>query len=802
MDGRRVFVLILLVLFFFTTPDPRPSSPLHEKELQRQKEEEKKALGLIGASRYGDFNTTSGKWLPLAGLTQADGFSWPLLQHVQDKAREQWLAVLRQCSTREGSIPLQRPLNFSELAFPVYRNVTGKLRGGWTRWKEATAIHTPRLNFTSTAAKYGYGFSVREFGHNVTADYGTMQLNLHDEHIGETMKVGGATIREITADMIVQGDNQSLGKSWMVSLFGLHFPETGAITLSTTSEKFAGLAALPHLALSNDSFDLSRRLVNNSLSATLSEQRNGPVTLFPWSSLHASVVSFSFPKCEYIMYLQQHPVMLNDDIVEDGVLKMIEDELHRPRGAPIPNPPPMVMSSVIFSPDCAFVLETGGSRVPNTDFPYLSGVKQEEYNKYAGRFITIVAGVLAIHVALLMRQVKEASTPSTRSRVSFYTVSMMSMGDAIFISLVVLGLYSEAASLLLTATSFMAFFAVSLLGMKFQIEIWVAQAPERIESSHQATTGTAEGTSQSLPAPVTTPRGADTGTIPNTSNDRQDNPPENLPTRPSQNGYLAQSDTGTMYARFYFVLFSLLIFSSWSLFWPSRLRLVFVSALSLTYFSFWTPQIFRNIMRNSRKALRWEFVVGESFLRVFPLLYFCYVPRNVLFVKIGSAAALALAFWVLIQGLFLASQGILGPRFFVPKSWVPPAYDYHPILRDNSSEGSVEESEPAGTLPLTSLRTEKRQPSRAPDGNKQTDKGRKRIFDCAICMQGIEVPVLLMSTKSKTGGPSIAEGTTNLLSRRAYMVTPCQHIFHSTCLEAWMRLRLQCPICRETVPPI
>ena len=801
MDGRRFFVLLLLVFFLFTTPDPRPSSPLQEGEQRRQKEEEQRALEFIGASRYGDFNSTLGKWLPLAGLTQDDGFSWGLLHRVQSKARAHLLAVLRQCGTQPELIPLQRSLNFSDLSFPVYRNVTSKLRGGWTRWKGVDEIYTPRLNFTSIAARYGY--SVHGFGHNVTADHGTLQLNLFDEHTGETAGVGNTTVREITAEMIIQNENQSMGKGWIISLFGVHFPETGAITLSTTSEKFAGLAALPHLAFSGDAFNLSQRLLNKSLSNALLGYRNGPATLFPWSSLpHGPAVTFSFPKCEYIIYLQQHPVMLQDEIAKDGVLRMIEEELRSPRGAPIPSPPPLVMSSVIFSPDCGFVLETNRSRPGHADYSYLSGVKQEEYNKYAGRFITIVAGVLASHVALLMRQVKEASTPSTRSRVSFYTISMMSMGDAIFMSLIVLGLYSEASSLLLTATSFLAFFSVSFLGMKFQIEIWVVQAPERSGSSHQTTTRTVEGTSRSLPAPVTTPRGAGTDAMPNRSNDGQIDPSLNSSTRPPQARYLTESDTGTMYARFYIVLFSLLMFSSWSLFWPSRIRSVYVSALSLTYFSFWSPQIFRNAMRNCRKPLRWEFVFGESFLRFFPLLYFCYVPHNVLFVKISPTVALSLALWVLIQGVFLGSQALLGPRFFVPKAWVPPAYDYHPTLLDHSNGGLAEEPEPAGTLPISSLRAEQRQLTKAADGNKQSDQSRKRVFDCAICMQAIEVPVLLTSNHAKTAGRSIADGTTNLLSRRAYMVTPCQHIFHSTCLEAWMRLRLQCPICRETVPPI
>lgn len=69
-----------------------------------------------------------------------------------------------------------------------------------------------------------------------------------------------------------------------------------------------------------------------------------------------------------------------------------------------------------------------------------------------------------------------------------------------------------------------------------------------------------------------------------------------------------------------------------------------------------------------------------------------------------------------------------------------------------------------------------------------------RVFDCAICMQSVEVPTISSENDSGRGGG------VGLLGRRGYMVTPCKHVFHSNCLEGWMRFRLQCPICRY-VPP-
>lgn len=34
------------------------------------------------------------------------------------------------------------------------------------------------------------------------------------------------------------------------------------------------------------------------------------------------------------------------------------------------------------------------------------------------------------------------------------------------------------------------------------------------------------------------------------------------------------------------------------------------------------------------------------------------------------------------------------------------------------------------------------------------------------------------------------------------MKTPCNHYFHEKCLKEWMDLKLDCPFCRATLPPL
>lgn len=41
-----------------------------------------------------------------------------------------------------------------------------------------------------------------------------------------------------------------------------------------------------------------------------------------------------------------------------------------------------------------------------------------------------------------------------------------------------------------------------------------------------------------------------------------------------------------------------------------------------------------------------------------------------------------------------------------------------------------------------------------------------------------------------------------MLVSKVLMITPCGHKFHPSCLKSWMEVKLTCPTCRYTIPPI
>ncbi|KAJ5917609.1 hypothetical protein N7466_011163 [Penicillium verhagenii] len=803
MDNRGSFLFFLLVLYLLLNSQSRPPMLDENRRHQRELEREQHALKLLEESKYGDFDPLADRWLPFAGVQKNDTYAWDLFPHVQSRARNQLQSVLLNAGLEppkglddpDGA----SPFNLTNLSLPVYRNSTGKIRGDWVRRTGDPERQIP-LNTTAIALEHEY--FTHEFSSNITGAGGTLYFDL-EEGSGEEFRLGEGLVREIRASLTVESDD-FWGSTWYLSLFGMHFPETGGILLTTSSEKFGGILSMPHFALSQDTYELSHQLLLKSLKDAMSEKQTRPASLFPWSSLAGNEqMEFPAPRCEHVIFLQQHPVVINGVLADRSSLERIERELRYPIGAPIPDPPLMTMSAVVFSPDCGYVLESKGTpEFPPSDPLYLSGPKTEEYSKYAARLIFVVSAAFVAQISLLLRQIKEASTPSTRSRVSFYTIALMALGDAFVLTFIVLELYEAVSFLVLATASFLAFLSVSYIGMKFMMEIWAIQEPERREEqpANPPAPTTRPGT---LPLPATAVR--DSGATPIILTPDQD-PPENEPDIAPTNRTVAptsqqmRSDVGAMYARFYLALFGMLMLSFWALLLPRRLGSIYARLLSGVYLSFWVPQIYRNVMRNCRKALRWDFVIGQSILRLLPFFYFLTARGNVLFIRPDWTTAFIMAGWMWVQAWILASQDILGPRFFVPRGWAPPAYDYHPTLRDNA--GPDDDLEAGGVISIASLRADKQDlVSDSKDDDKQRSKDRKKVvFDCAICMQDIEVPVLPAPTSA--GGSSVSEGATNILSRRNYMVTPCRHIFHTACLESWMRLRLQCPICRDTIPPV
>ncbi|OTB06156.1 hypothetical protein M426DRAFT_319230 [Hypoxylon sp. CI-4A] len=857
-DNARAIFLIILIFWLATSPDSSPGLIAGPNLIKSRLERQRYSLSVLNSTQWGDFaprladdppelpkspetpetpkspeletreveEESKYKYLNLTGFRKEDGYVWEDLQRFKDRC-EEW-------STNAVGIP--------EVAQPVWQNATGVVRGLWQRANTSSPRYHSSYNLSEIAPGVMWAGPNSDWARNVTGPEGKMMVRVEDQEDSDTepeeidklvLDKTEIKARQVVA-MVTVDDPEGTGSSWEMRLHGVHWPRQGAILLATTSEKFDGIFALPHLTTRPTFFESSQVLLNRTLNKALYRKAH---TYFaeqvdPWSSLVDSPSGAwnPTPHCEYVMYVQIHPLEQNVLGVQPSLtgpenvakaIQDIEDELRFPQGTGHRRIPPLKMSSVVFSPDCGFFLETKGPPAfAPADGMHLVGIKQEMFLQHASTFLLGLALVIFGQLHLFKLQMRETSTPSTYGRVSFYTICMIILADGMIFTGASAWSFSASTTLLpslvVTCVSFLSMAVETFLLAevhKVQEPEWRRQERERERQNTPASATNPVNTPnpRQTPTATTRPPASTPIIIPSdqdidaeidevTENDDENNTALPAPVTAGTTAPTAQNlrtQLSNIFGRLLLLGICTLFLSLAAVSWRPSFRDAYFNTLLFLYLSLWVPQIYRNIYRNCRRALSWRFVIGQSVLRLLPIAYFYVLPNNFAFVETDWTAFLVLAGWVWIQIWILAAQSVLGPRFSVPKGWMPEAWEYHPVLREDNIE--------AGGLPI-GLVTTPTSPTtlervRTGEEGRDKDKERKRtnthVIDCAICREDLEVPVVKAGDDDPTAG-----GVAGVFARRAYMVTPCRHIFHSACLEGWMKFRLQCPICREELPPL
>ncbi|KAA8526358.1 hypothetical protein F0562_008439 [Nyssa sinensis] len=155
--------------------------------------------------------------------------------------------------------------------------------------------------------------------------------------------------------------------------------------------------------------------------------------------------------------------------------------------------------------------------------------------------------------------------------------------------------------------------------------------------------------------------------------------------------------------------------------------------------SFWIPQIVTNVVRDSRKPLHPHYILGITLTRLAIPLYVFGCPHNFMRIEPDKNWCICLGVFMGFQASILLLQHYLGSRWFIPRQILPEKYSYY----------------------------------------RRFDQDTNHATDCVICMTAID------------------------LTQRSNdcMVTPCDHFFHSGCLQRWMDIKMECPTCRRPLPP-
>ncbi|KAL3237385.1 ubiquitin-protein ligase TUL1 [Nakaseomyces bracarensis] len=420
-------------------------------------------------------------------------------------------------------------------------------------------------------------------------------------------------------------------------------------------------------------------------------------------------------------------------------LNIIEDELKWPMGRP---------ANLSKLPPVR--IRNGQVYAPDCGFSFSVkngfGTRYELLVKTIRNHVLIGVCLYICQILLLMRQMQHTNTPSIINKLSystFFTITLID-GSLAILYFVTANAYPELY-LPLVASAFVTYVLSTIFELRYIVSIFASQVNEvGIGITTLFRRGNNGDSNEETRRNVIIP---DEAAI--------------------SNDHLVKFLIAMLFAMSF-----IFISSSWSR--PLRNWSEYITIFVLN--SYWIPQIVRNCVKglpsrrerrrvlpvlNRRRAVKWpllwQFILGTTFIRCIPIIYLFSYSANVFRHEKNHKIVILLILWLVIQTGILYSQDILGSRWFLPKHAIPEEYSYHRAI---SQQHLMEHG---GSVDHT--------------------------VDCSICMT--EFPVYV---------EEIPE--THKVDKESYMVTPCDHMFHTPCLESWMNYKLQCPVCRSPLPPL
>ncbi|ODQ81559.1 hypothetical protein BABINDRAFT_159833 [Babjeviella inositovora NRRL Y-12698] len=757
--------------------DPPTAEEKHH--LQTYRQEELAARYTLGNSTYASgYGNLTGFRLTYNDVRHHRNISdWPFDTAKEDKPDgekyhedEKWSILPNEVSTRARAVWTKFEgdgvydwESGDKVADKTYLfNLTGSLKGSFTKYNETSLLEVPMplpeylVSNLSREPDYIFdpenpqnhrenlGGAGKEDSWRIRQDYrpgnvsdatGEVSFSILNEETPKEIREIAQDATYTTLTFHIQ-DVDEYHKHDIVAS-GVYFQETGNMIAVTNSAKFWADYAFPHLAFNKHYFRKAREIMMHRFNSTNAR-------VLDTKSMNANIEAAE--KCEYIAYLHFKPANLTAQQLQD-----IDEEFVRPVGRPVPAMPAMEISQgVLYSPDCGIVLTIDESNL-------VSGMRKPVRICSIRRLLLAGIVILMGQLYLSIRQMNHTNTPSTMSRLSFWTVGIMNLIDG---SLAMLYLLSSAMIeelyLPLVVSAFISFALASIFELRYMILIYMTQVNERSIDIRTALRG------RTVDAPVGTATGETETLLPTVNPPVQQQPV--TPVMPADETAV----TGIVYSRFFFTLiaFSFLILNAFLWRRPIRYSFEFIVVVCLS--SYWLPQVYRNIIRGSRRSFAWEFILGSSMLRLLPVYYLTLYKGNPFGHHYAPKLAATVTVWLLVQLGLLYSQEILGARFFLPDSLLPKAYEYHPIL----CMSDLENHSLIGEMTVAS-------------------DGESAVCDCAVCMSEVVVPI------KSDRNPDVGN-----IARTKYMVTPCRHVFHTDCLEGWMKYKLQCPVCRNGLPPL
>lgn len=235
----------------------------------------------------------------------------------------------------------------------------------------------------------------------------------------------------------------------------------------------------------------------------------------------------------------------------------------------------------------------------------------------------------------------------------------------------------------------------------------------------------------------------------------------------------------------------------------------------------WLTQIIFNIQYKNRVSFPIIYLISMILNRAFPSLYFNYYEDNFLLIPINKNIEKNYIYILLLSTLILYTQTLFGPSWFLPMLQVD-EYDFYidekdlkllkkdiynlecliclnPIIpnanninkdEDNNNDNNRTNIDNNNFNETDSLVIEV--------NDNSVNNNENNNFGHNLYLKFCKFKYRNKYVGDKSIFLNFHEFSKNIFDK-PYMITPCNHVFHSDCLEEWFKMKKECPNCRTEI---
>ena len=203
----------------------------------------------------------------------------------------------------------------------------------------------------------------------------------------------------------------------------------------------------------------------------------------------------------------------------------------------------------------------------------------------------------------------------------------------------------------------------------------------------------------------------------------------------------------------------------------------------------WLSQILVSLCQNTRPPMSRLYILWNSISRLFLPIYMKGFDNNFFDLKPSYFKVILLAIIIITEVIILNLQKSLGPRIIIPKKFRKEnqIFDYY---KDKVNVDKHVSHNPICVICLENLNFDVDE-----NFNKIKKKTKPKTFGYKI------MNILYLNALNEKMKKWIKYLLGKNLKKK-YMITPCDHVYHTVCLERWMKQKNECPYCKAEIPSI